>query len=152
MANACLIKVRGVVQGVGFRPFVYRLATDLRLSGWVLNGEEGVSIHLEGDEPRIQSFLARLKSEAPPASRIVEIEVAPAPPAGFTGFAIRESERKQRPTVRISPDLPVCDDCLRELADPAESPPRLSLHQLHQLRAALHDRSSAFPTTARTPP
>ena len=119
MASACLIKVRGVVQGVGFRPFVYRIATDLRLSGWVLNGEEGVSIHLEGDEPRIQSFLARLKSEAPPASRIVEIEVAPARPDGFTNFTIRESERKQRPTVRISPDLPACDDCLRELADPA---------------------------------
>jgi len=120
MANACLIKVRGVVQGVGFRPFVYRVATDLRLSGWVLNGEEGVSIYLEGDEPRIQSFLARLKSEAPPASRIVEIEVAPVSPTGFTDFSIRESERKQRPTVRISPDLPVCDDCLRELADPAD--------------------------------
>jgi hydrogenase maturation protein HypF len=119
MASACLIKVRGVVQGVGFRPFVYRIATELHLSGWVLNGEEGVAIHLEGDEPRVQTFLARLKSEAPPASRIFEIEVAPAAAAGLHGFTIKESERNRRPTVRISPDLPVCDDCLRELADPA---------------------------------
>lgn len=117
MAGACLIKVRGVVQGVGFRPFVYRIAKELRLSGWVLNGEEGVTIHLEGDEPRVQSFLDRLKCEAPPASRIVDIEVVPTAVVGFQEFTIQGSERNQRPTVRISPDLPVCRECLRELAD-----------------------------------
>lgn len=117
MTSARLIKVRGVVQGVGFRPFVYRIATELHLSGWVLNGQEGVAIHLEGDEARVQSFLDRLKNEAPPASRIVEIDVAPAATAGFQNFSIKESERNQRPTVRISPDLPVCNECLREMAD-----------------------------------
>jgi len=117
MASACLIKVRGVVQGVGFRPFVYRIATELKLSGWVLNGEEGVAIHLEGDEPRVQSFLDRLRRDAPPASRIVEIEVAPTAAEGFQQFTIKESERNRRPTVRISPDLPVCGECLAELAD-----------------------------------
>jgi hydrogenase maturation protein HypF len=117
MTSACLIKVRGVVQGVGFRPFVYRIATELHLSGWVLNGQEGVAIHLEGDEAHVQSFLDRLKSEAPPASRIVEMDVAPAATAGFQNFSIKESERNQRPTVRISPDLPVCNECLREMAD-----------------------------------
>lgn len=115
MAGACLVKVYGVVQGVGFRPFVYRLASELHLSGWVRNGEEGVAIHLEGEEPRVQSFLARLKSEAPPASRIVEIEVSPAAELGCKQFTIQESERKRQPTVRISPDLPVCEECLREL-------------------------------------
>ena len=120
MASACLIKVRGVVQGVGFRPFVYRLARELRLSGWVLNGEEGVAIHLEGEEPVFQEFLSRLRSAAPPASRIVAIEVDPASVAGFQEFFIKESERNRRPTVRISPDLPVCDECLRELAAPGD--------------------------------
>jgi hydrogenase maturation protein HypF len=120
MTTACLIKVRGVVQGVGFRPFVYRVATELKLAGWVLNGEEGVAIHLEGDEERVQKFLVRLRSEAPPASRIVEVEVEPAAANGFQKFTIKESERKDRPTVRISPDLPVCDQCLEELAEPAD--------------------------------
>jgi len=119
MATACLIKVRGVVQGVGFRPFVYRIASELKLSGWVLNGEEGVAIHLEGEEETLHRFLVRLKTEAPPASRIVEIEVEAAAANGFEKFTIKESERRDRPTVRISPDLPVCDECLGELADPA---------------------------------
>src|ERR1039458_2027999 len=117
MGSACLIKVRGVVQGVGFRPFVYRIARELDLSGWVLNGEEGVAIHLEGDEAVLQEFLTRLKSEAPPASRIAAIEVASLDVLGFQEFVIKESERNRRPTVRISPDLPVCDECSRELAD-----------------------------------
>ncbi|MGH9642274.1 MAG: carbamoyltransferase HypF, partial [Terriglobales bacterium] len=118
MASARLIKVRGVVQGVGFRPFVYRIATELNATGWVLNGEEGVTIHVEGDKTLLDEFLRRLKNEAPPASRIVEIEVAPVPAAGFEKFFIRDSERSSRPTVRISPDLPMCDECERELADP----------------------------------
>ena len=117
MASACLIKVRGVVQGVGFRPFVYRIACELRLTGWVLNGEEGVAIHLEGDASLLQSFLDRLKNEAPPAAQIVAIDVEPVAAVGFEQFVIKESERNRRPTVRISPDLPVCDECLHELAE-----------------------------------
>ncbi len=117
--KAFLIHVRGIVQGVGFRPFVYRIAQELQLSGWVLNGEEGVATHVEGNEARLQTFLERLKSEAPPASRIVTIEVATVAPEDFNTFTIRESERSGRPTVRISPDLPVCNECLLEMADPA---------------------------------
>src|ERR1022692_2469975 len=120
MANACLIKVRGVVQGVGFRPFVYRIASELHLWGWVLNGEEGVAIHVEGEEPVLEEFLGRLKAEAPPASRVVAIEVWPVNALGFHDFVIKESERNRRPTVRISPDLPVCEECLRELADSSD--------------------------------
>jgi hydrogenase maturation protein HypF len=120
MAEARQIRVRGVVQGVGFRPFVYRLATNHDLNGWVLNGEEGVQIHLEGDETNLQNFIRELKAQPPPASAISEIQVQPAPANGFKDFTIRESRHCDHPTVRISPDLPVCDDCLRELFDQAD--------------------------------
>lgn len=119
MPSACLIKVRGVVQGVGFRPFVYRIARELELCGWVLNGEQGVEIHLEGQEPALEEFQRLLRTSAPPAARISAIEVQAAKVLGFQEFVIKASERNERPTVRISPDLPVCDDCLRELKDPA---------------------------------
>ena len=119
MASACSIRVRGVVQGVGFRPFVYRLARANTLAGWVLNGEEGVEIHIEGAEPGLQAFVQDLKNP-PPAATIAAIEVHPAAPVGLSEFTIRASQCRERPTVRISPDLPVCDDCLKELFDPAD--------------------------------
>ncbi len=116
--RAVVIRVCGVVQGVGFRPFVYRIARSNGLAGWVLNGEEGVEIYAEGDEANLQSFIAQLKSDAPPASIISELEVKPAELEHGTTFTIRESERRDRLTVRISPDLPVCDACLEELFEP----------------------------------
>jgi hydrogenase maturation protein HypF len=120
MASACSIRVRGVVQGVGFRPFVYRLARANTLAGWVLNGEEGVEIYLEGAEPGLLAFVRDLKTQPPAAASIAEIEVQRADPLGLHEFTIRESQRRERPTVRISPDLPVCDACLKELFDPAD--------------------------------
>jgi hydrogenase maturation protein HypF len=120
MPTACRIKVRGVVQGVGFRPFVYRTARELHLCGWVLNGEEGVEIHLEGPGSALNEFQRLLKTTAPPASRISAIDVRPTDVLGFQDFVIKSSERNDRPTVRISPDLPVCDDCLKELRDPED--------------------------------
>jgi len=120
MAGACSIRVRGVVQGVGFRPFVYRLACANTLNGWVLNAEEGVEIHLEGAEAGLQAFVRDLKAQPPPAANIAEIDVQPAELVGLREFTIRTSQRKERPTVRISPDLPVCDDCLKELFNPAD--------------------------------
>ena len=118
MPSACSIRVRGVVQGVGFRPFVYRLARANTLAGWVLNGEEGVEIFLEGAEKGLLAFVRDLKSQPPAASSITEIEVQRADPVGLIGFTIRESHRSVRLTVRISPDLPVCAECLKELFDP----------------------------------
>lgn len=115
MNGAVFIRIRGVVQGVGFRPFVYRLAQRHRLYGWVLNGEEGVEIHAEGDEAVVATFVHALEAEAPPAAVITSITVKPDSLLNLNDFVIRESERRDRPTVRISPDLPVCDDCLQEL-------------------------------------
>ena len=118
MPKAYSIQVRGIVQGVGFRPFVYRLARAKNLQGWISNTEEGVAIHLEGNEDALQSFLEEMKSRPPRAAQISHIRVESAAPAGFTEFAIRESAAERQPTVRISPDLPVCEQCLRELFDP----------------------------------
>ncbi len=118
MKSACGIRVRGVVQGVGFRPFVFRLAQANRLAGWVLNDEDGVEIHLEGAEPALNAFVLSLQTNRPTAASITEIDVHRAQPAGYNEFTIRESRlRERRPSTRISPDLPVCDSCLEELFD-----------------------------------
>jgi len=119
MTSACNIRVRGVVQGVGFRPFVFRLARANTLAGWVLNDEDGVEIHLEGDRPGLDEFVRCLAAQNPPAATIDAIDVRAAQPTGFTNFTIRHSRAGGRPTVRISPDLPVCVACLEELFDPA---------------------------------
>ncbi|HET7751443.1 MAG TPA: carbamoyltransferase HypF [Terriglobales bacterium] len=113
------IRVRGVVQGVGFRPFVFRLARANALAGWVLNEEGGVEIHVEGKQAAMEGFLRDLKASAPPAAVITTIEVIPADPLGMHEFTIRASECRGRPAARISPDLPVCSECLSELFDPS---------------------------------
>ena len=118
MTVARSIRVRGVVQGVGFRPFVLRLARAGALGGYVRNADDGVEIHVEGDPERLQAFLRQLERDAPPAAAISAIEVEPRAPSGVAEFSIRESGRRERPTVRISPDLAVCDRCLLELFDP----------------------------------
>src|SRR5580704_8449481 len=120
MTRACSIRTHGVVQCVAFRPFVHRLARDHSLSGWVLNGNEGVEIHIEGQAPAVHAFIRDLKAQPPPASSIAGINVSPAEPKGLSEFTIRESSRREHPTVRVSPDLPVCDDCLIELFDPSD--------------------------------
>lgn len=120
MTVAKSIRVRGVVQGVGFRPFVFRLANANSLTGWVLNEEDGVDIHLEGAEPAVDAFLADLAAEPPPAARITAIDIDESQTAGLTDFIIRHSERNGRPSVAVSPDLPICDQCLAELFDPGD--------------------------------
>jgi hydrogenase maturation protein HypF len=120
MSTACSIRIRGVVQGVGFRPFVYRLAQANMLTGWVLNGNQGVEIHLEGIEEHLATFLREVQTKQPAAAHIAEIEVESAPYESLTGFTIRESERLDVPTVRVSTDLPICDECLAELFDPSD--------------------------------
>src|SRR5512147_1356807 len=120
MTSACTIRVRGVVQGVGFRPFVYRLARANTLAGWVLNGDEGVEIRLEGELERLEAFLRELRAEAPAASSITAIDVDAAEPSGIDDFIIRGSQGHDQPTAAISPDLALCAQCLHELFDPAD--------------------------------
>lgn len=120
MPEAYSIKVRGVVQGVGFRPFVYRLARAYDLRGWVLNAEEGVELHLEGEEGHLKSFLEEVKTHPPQAAAIAEVRTEQVAAVGFTEFTIRKSTGERQPTVRISPDLPACENCLQELFDPQD--------------------------------
>ena len=120
MTSALDVFVRGVVQGVGFRPFVYRLAHRHRLTGWVLNAEDGVTIHLEGTAAALTAFVAELESRPPPAARIAHLRVEVAAVHGFASFDIRGSEAREHPTTRISPDLPICPACLAELFDPQD--------------------------------
>ena len=120
-AVAVQVRVRGVVQGVGFRPSVFRLAREHALTGWVLNAENGVEIHLEGPELALDAFLRDLKTHPPPAAAIDSLDVEPAIFEGFRDFTIRESTRVTKPTVRVSPDLCICVDCVGELFDPGDA-------------------------------
>src|SRR5215472_1958003 len=115
------VRVRGVVQGVGFRPHVYRLARAHGLDGWVLNDSAGVEIHVEGTTAALEAFRRDLVANAPPASRITAIDVETcALESTVPGFEIRSSVSENRPTTRVSPDLPLCDDCVRAALRPRE--------------------------------
>ena len=112
--------VRGAVQGVGFRPFVYRLATELGLSGWVLNDVRGVEIEVEGEAGAIAAFRGRLGRETPPRAVVRSVAFEPLAPAGYAAFEIRRSAGLGEKVVAVLPDLATCPDCLRELRDPAD--------------------------------
>ncbi len=114
------VQVRGAVQGVGFRPFVYRLATELALSGWVSNSSQGVSLEIEGPAPQVREFLSRLTIEKPPRAVVQSCESVRLDPVGDTFFEIRESEERGGKTAFILPDLATCEDCLREIFDPRD--------------------------------
>jgi hydrogenase maturation protein HypF len=114
------VEIAGAVQGVGFRPFVYRLATGLHLTGWVLNDTHGVFIEVEGDEAQLRQFLERLPAEAPAIARITHLNHTWLAPVGYERFEIRHSEAAGARTTLILPDLATCTDCLAELFDPAD--------------------------------
>jgi hydrogenase maturation protein HypF len=103
---------------VGFRPFVYRLATEMKLSGWVINSAQGVFIEVDGDEPTLREFVLRVERERPAISFIQSMEASYLDPAGFSGFEIRESSGGEKSAL-ILPDISTCPDCLREVLDPA---------------------------------
>lgn len=119
MAVRAQVVVGGIVQGVGFRPFVYRLAQDHRLAGWVLNSTQGVVIEVEGERDRIDRFLAELAASPPPQALIERVETNFLPPIGHSSFVI-EASREGDEFVLISPDICICADCLRELRDPRD--------------------------------
>ncbi|MCX8159811.1 MAG: carbamoyltransferase HypF [Candidatus Saccharicenans sp.] len=111
--------VRGTVQGVGFRPFIYRLASRLGFSGFVRNIGEGVEIYLEKEGGDLTEFLESLRTEVPPLARIEEIDYQPVEPLGRSGFEIDRSSQ-EKSFVFISPDIATCPDCLREVEDPKD--------------------------------
>jgi hydrogenase maturation protein HypF len=110
--------VRGAVQGVGFRPFVYGLATRLGLSGWVSNTTQGVRLEVEGPRPLLNDFLLRLEREKPARSIIQSLEFSFLEASGYDGFAIRPSDDQGKKTAFVLPDSAICADCLHELFDP----------------------------------
>ncbi|OGW51886.1 MAG: carbamoyltransferase HypF [Nitrospirae bacterium RBG_13_43_8] len=114
MNSRVKIFVKGIVQGVGFRPFVYSLAKSLNLKGYVLNSSKGVTIEVEGDSSK--TFVERLTREAPPLSQIMDVEVVPMPYHGYDDFQILKSKDEGSFTL-ISPDVSICQDCFRELLD-----------------------------------
>jgi len=114
------LTIRGAVQGVGFRPFVYRLATGLDLAGWVLNSAQGVLIEVEGERARLDDFLVRIERDRPPRAAVHSLESTLLDPVGYCGFEIRESDAREPPTALVLPDIATCDDCLREILDPAD--------------------------------
>jgi hydrogenase maturation protein HypF len=112
------IHVAGVVQGVGFRPFVYNLAGRYQLRGEVRNTSAGVDIAVEGDDQAVQAFVLALRSDAPPLARIEALTVVDAAPGGFASFAIGASQTRPGAFQPVSPDVALCADCERELFDP----------------------------------
>jgi hydrogenase maturation protein HypF len=114
------IEVSGIVQGVGFRPYVYRLAVERGLAGRVCNTAAGVSIEVQGPQGAVDDFLARLPVEAPPLARITNITVREIPCNGDREFQIVTTHRGEPVRTLISPDVAVCADCLREMFDPAD--------------------------------
>lgn len=121
MTEALDIEVHGIVQGVGFRPFIYNLARTYRLTGWVLNAKAGVFVHAEGEPNDIDSFVIEISEHAPAAARVDEILMNEVPVEGFEDFTIRYSDDAEADaTTLVSPDLATCDDCVRELFDPAD--------------------------------
>ena len=114
------IKVQGVVQGVGFRPFVYRLAGECNLKGWVRNTSGNVEIEVEGDEETLKSFLNDLETKAPPMARIEKVKTTFHPPKGYTKFKIWDSLSQDGKYQLVSPDIATCEDCKRELFSPAD--------------------------------
>ena len=114
------LRVAGLVQGVGFRPYVHRLATELGLTGHVGNDTRGVFIEVEGTKEAAEEFVRRLVTEAPGPARIDEVLTRPMAPTGATGFTIVESRGHGTVRTFVSPDIATCGDCLAELFDPAD--------------------------------
>ncbi|RXJ88154.1 carbamoyltransferase HypF [Arcobacter sp. CECT 8985] len=112
-----LIKVKGIVQGVGFRPFVFNLCDKYNLNGWVNNDDEGVNIALEGEEFTISEFLHQLRNNPPVLSKIDSIDILDKQIESFNDFKIIKSENHLNKTTIISPDIAICDDCINDIND-----------------------------------
>jgi hydrogenase maturation protein HypF len=112
------VRVEGVVQGVGFRPFVYGLAGRTGVAGRVGNDVHGVFVEIEGTPAQVDAFLTGLVAQAPPLAAIERVTTSAAPPTGAAGFTIAASDAAGERHTLVSADSATCDDCLRELFDP----------------------------------
>ena len=119
-ARRVVVAVRGAVQGVGFRPFVHRLATSLGLSGVVRNRGDGAQLEVEGRADVVATFLRRWRDEVPPRAAVLDVTVADVAPTGATGFAIAASDAPSEATAVVLADGATCDACLAEVLDPAD--------------------------------
>ncbi len=115
--NRFFVKVEGIVQGVGFRPFVYNLALSLDLKGWVNNNSKGVFIDLEGTDENLNLFLKELNENPPPLSKVENLTYEICTPINYTNFSIRESEKFEDSITLISADMAICGDCLKDIKD-----------------------------------
>jgi hydrogenase maturation protein HypF len=113
-------RVEGTVQGVGFRPYVFRLAGELGLGGWVRNDEHGVLLEVEGEPVCVERFLARLPAEAPPLARVEQVRPGERAPTGERAFAIVASDRAGAASTPVTADAATCPACLGELFDPTD--------------------------------
>ena len=120
IAQRVRVEADGTVQGVGFRPFVYRLARELELGGWISNKNDGVLIEVEGAVSAIEIFLHRLETDLPASARVEALRTDPIPVQDETSFSICTSNGSGQRTLVIPPDLATCSDCQRELADPTD--------------------------------
>ncbi len=112
------IAIQGAVQGVGFRPFIFRLSKELNLTGWVLNSSQGVFIEVEGSKTILDRFMLRIQSEKPDPAFIQSFEASFLDCVGYEGFSIRESRDEGAKTVLVLPDIATCPACLAEISDP----------------------------------
>ncbi|MBI2094746.1 MAG: carbamoyltransferase HypF [Candidatus Omnitrophica bacterium] len=119
MSQRLRLTIRGAVQGVGFRPHVYRLARELGLNGWVSNSPQGVLLEAEGPPEKLRSFLLRVEGERPPRSFIQSLEPVFLDPRGFLTFEIAPSEAEGRRSALVPPDVAVCGECVKDFLDPA---------------------------------
>ena len=116
-----LIKIHGIVQGVGFRPFIHKLVRYYKLTGYIKNTSSGVELELEGERPELQRFVADVPVKAPKLALIEKVEAEYGlEPTGFEGFEIRKSKTEETRNTLISPDICICEDCLREMLDPKD--------------------------------
>lgn len=118
MNSRVKIIIRGAVQGVGFRPFVYRIADEMNLSGWVINSSSGVFIEAESEKSKLDEFVFRIQKEKPPRSFIQSFEFSFLDPIGFNKFEIRKSDNEGSTTALILPDIALCDECLNDIFEP----------------------------------
>ncbi|HHR86071.1 MAG TPA: carbamoyltransferase HypF, partial [Candidatus Acetothermia bacterium] len=120
MKQRARVKIQGIVQGVGFRPFVYRLAQDYRLTGWVCNTSGSVEIEAEGDEKKLSDFIDSLRTQIPPRARIDNLEASFHPLVGYAEFVIHKSKSVENEYQLISPDIATCKDCRGEIFTPGD--------------------------------